>query len=431
MLLALKNIGKIEKAEVKLDGITVIAGENNTGKSTVGKVLYSVFNSFYKINDKIYNEKLENIERAIDNYIYSSMNIRMYRTINLDVISNEILKNADKYIDKLEMIKQEIIDYRSQLEENLDKNADIGNIDELIIKINSILKLSNEDIIRTILKNKINMEFNGQINNIYLEQEGSIGLTIKDKPVLITINDDNVDYISDKFDLNTEAIYIDDPFVLDEQKSRIILNSRFVNRYVNYMDHREHIKSKIFGNSPNLNIISEILATNKLENIFSKINNICSGEIVRNKTTNFVYKEKGTEKLLDIRNISAGLKTFVIIKTLLQNGSLEENGTMVLDEPEIHLHPEWQLLFAELIVLIQKEFGMHILLNTHSPYFLNAIEVYSVKYEIADRCNYYLASLSPSGQTSTIINVTNDIEKIYKKLAKPLQDLETERYLYE
>ena len=230
MLLALKNIGKIEKAEVKLDGITVIAGENNTGKSTVGKVLYSVFNSFYKINDKIYNEKLENIERAIDNYIYSSMNIRMYRTINLDVISNEILKNADKYIDKLEMIKQEIIDYRSQLEENLDKNADIGNIDELIIKINSILKLSNEDIIRTILKNKINMEFNGQINNIYLEQEGSIGLTIKDKPVLITINDDNVDYISDKFDLNTEAIYIDDPFVLDEQKSRIILNSRFVNR---------------------------------------------------------------------------------------------------------------------------------------------------------------------------------------------------------
>ena len=220
MLLALKNIGKIEKAEVKLDGITVIAGENNTGKSTVGKVLYSVFNSFYKINDKIYNEKLENIERAIDNYIYSSMNIRMYRTINLDVISNEILKNADKYIDKLEMIKQEIIDYRSQLEENLDKNADIGNIDELIIKINSILKLSNEDIIRTILKNKINMEFNGQINNIYLEQEGSIGLTIKDKPVLITINDDNVDYISDKFDLNTEAIYIDDPFILDEAEYR-------------------------------------------------------------------------------------------------------------------------------------------------------------------------------------------------------------------
>ena len=53
---------------------------------------------------------------------------------------------------------------------------------------------------------------------------------------------------------------------------------------------------------------------------------------------------------------------------------------IIIDEPEIHLHPEWQLIFAELIVLIQKEFGMHILLNTHSPYFLNAIQVFSKKY---------------------------------------------------
>lgn len=71
------------------------------------------------------------------------------------------------------------------------------------------------------------------------------------------------------------------------------------------------------------------------------------------------------------------MKSFIIIKTLLQNGSIDENGIIILDEPEIHLHPEWQLKFAEIIVLLQKEFGLNILLNTHSPYFLNAIEVYS------------------------------------------------------
>ena len=60
------------------------------------------------------------------------------------------------------------------------------------------------------------------------------------------------------------------------------------------------------------------------------------------------------------------MKTFLIIKTLLINDVIQSNGTIILDEPEIHLHPEWQLLFAELIVLIQKEFGMHILLNTHT-----------------------------------------------------------------
>ena len=31
MRLYLKNVGKVSEADIKLDGITVIAGENNTG----------------------------------------------------------------------------------------------------------------------------------------------------------------------------------------------------------------------------------------------------------------------------------------------------------------------------------------------------------------------------------------------------------------
>lgn len=39
MRLEIKNIGRIEEASIEMNGITVIAGENDTGKSTVGKVL--------------------------------------------------------------------------------------------------------------------------------------------------------------------------------------------------------------------------------------------------------------------------------------------------------------------------------------------------------------------------------------------------------
>ena len=137
------------------------------------------------------------------------------------------------------------------------------------------------------------------------------------------------------------------------------------------------------------------------------------------------YQRKGSDKILNVRNLSTGLKTFVILKMLLTSGVIERNGTIILDEPEIHLHPEWQLLFAELIVLIQKEFGIHVLLNTHSPYFLNAIEVYTVKYGIDDKCKYYLAS--SKDDISSIEDVTDNIEAIYSKLARPLQDLENER----
>lgn len=59
MELELKNIGRIEKANIKIDGITVICGDNNTGKSTVGKMLYAVYQSFYDIQGTLERERGE------------------------------------------------------------------------------------------------------------------------------------------------------------------------------------------------------------------------------------------------------------------------------------------------------------------------------------------------------------------------------------
>lgn len=53
MKLFLNNIGKLEPTTIEIDGITIIAGENNTGKSTVGKALFSFFNGFHDIQKQI------------------------------------------------------------------------------------------------------------------------------------------------------------------------------------------------------------------------------------------------------------------------------------------------------------------------------------------------------------------------------------------
>lgn len=42
MRLYLHHVGAIADADIRLDGITVLAGENNTGKSTIGKALYAI-----------------------------------------------------------------------------------------------------------------------------------------------------------------------------------------------------------------------------------------------------------------------------------------------------------------------------------------------------------------------------------------------------
>ena len=53
MKLNIKNFAKIKEADIIIDGITVIAGENNTGKSTVGKIVFSLFNALSEIDNKI------------------------------------------------------------------------------------------------------------------------------------------------------------------------------------------------------------------------------------------------------------------------------------------------------------------------------------------------------------------------------------------
>lgn len=57
MKISLKNIGKIKNSDIEINGITVIAGENDSGKSTIGKALFSIFNGFYNIEEKLRDEK--------------------------------------------------------------------------------------------------------------------------------------------------------------------------------------------------------------------------------------------------------------------------------------------------------------------------------------------------------------------------------------
>ena len=64
----------------------------------------------------------------------------------------------------------------------------------------------------------------------------------------------------------------------------------------------------------------------------------------------YLLDDNDSSKDIDVASLSTGLKAFVILKQLLINGNVQDKDVIVLDEPEIHLHPEWQLLYAEIIV---------------------------------------------------------------------------------
>ena len=411
MEIVVKNIGKVKEANIKINGITVIAGENDTGKSTISKALFTVFNSFYNINDKVKQQRKRSIENIINKHTVNEIDFdeNFFNTFfknsnSINLIANTIIENFATYIKDNNKLKNEILNYF--------KNFDLK------LKNSTILNISNKEIESSILTDNLNNEFNGQINNIFINEKGIIEIKLKNKQLKFIISNDKVEDIEKTSEtiITSEAVYLDDPFIIDKN---------FDNEKIS--NHKIFLVNKLFYDDESTNNnVEKIAISKKLENIYNRLNIVCPGNMVEsNKNTNdFSYRFNNKE--LDIKNLSAGLKTFVILKTLLEKGILEENGVIILDEPEIHLHPAWQVIFAELIVLIQKEFNMHILLNTHSPYFLNAIEIYAEKHNIKEKCNFYSAYLSE--QFSEFKDVTDNIEEIYYKLARPFQDLENERY---
>lgn len=416
MKLLLNNIGKVATADVEIDGITVIAGENNTGKSTIGKALFSAFNSFYSIDKKILQERINSVVNQLEMlYRRGSKRISYLNFDITDLAKNIVLlKTEENNLENL--IIETIISYDADFMNEVEEE----DVSVMLDRIITILSVSDEQIFESVVQRVFDDEFNEQINNLYNDDNSTITLEIRGEKTEIFIEENKISKVSSMLNLGTEAIYLDDPFVLDEISSRIF---RFYSRS---LDHRSHLKEKLYYNHKNKNVIEEIVTNSKFETIYSKVSEVCDGNIIRGQRNSLGYRVGKSEKILDVRNLSTGLKTFAIIKKLLVSGSIEFNGTIILDEPEIHLHPEWQLVFAELIVLLHREFGLHILLNTHSPYFLNAIEVYSAKHAVDDKCKYYL--INKVDDESQVIDVSNNIDLIYQKLARPLQTLENERY---
>ena len=65
MRIKVGNIGRVAEADIEINGIAVIAGENGTGKSTVGKALYAAFNSMFDSDNKIDCMRRNSVERVI------------------------------------------------------------------------------------------------------------------------------------------------------------------------------------------------------------------------------------------------------------------------------------------------------------------------------------------------------------------------------
>ena len=146
------------------------------------------------------------------------------------------------------------------------------------------------------------------------------------------------------------------------------------------------------------------------------------GEIKKENGELFFVRENGFKS--HMKNTSSGVKQVAIIQTLLNNKELEPNSFLIMDEPEVNLHPEWQIKFAKILVLLVKELDLSIYIASHSPFFIEAIELYSQYYDLIDESFFYLTQKAEGYQYDIVSVDSNNLEAIYRNLGQPYDILD-------
>lgn len=467
MKIKLKNIGIIKESELCLDGLTIITGKNNSGKTTVGKVIYStidavsdlqhkseidkenyIIKQFAKVRSMLdilqlffYDEKtLEVIEKYtnICDLLHHDLELGICQENN-EVIANklcdelkklgtEIYKNP-KMMEKklLELLQNRFIEN----EKNYVENSVLFPIKQAIVTLKQMINEINKDkklinYARESINQTLKVEFSNQIQPVIRKVEKSNIEIFDDKGLCFSFNIENNSVIDEGKPVffNTpykKTFFIDDPFILDSQlKRRTIQRNRSlemdsilnVNRLV---PHNSKLLRELKGDNY-LSIFEKTILSDSLKKVMSCIDSILPGTFEFSSEGDY-YVINGSK--LKLTNLATGSKMFSIIKILLEKGLLNEETMLILDEPEAHLHPMWQNVFAEIIVLLVKELHVNVLLTTHSPNFVLALDANMRKYEISDVTNFYQTTQLDDGFVSYKC-VNDNIGFIYEDFAKYL-----------
>lgn len=419
MELSIENFAKIKTARIKLDGITAIAGLNDTGKSTVGKILYGMFSAIANIDKSVVLAKKRSIQQELNSLLHQN-NLNSHGSI-----SQSAFRYTREFIDDL-VVSENKTDALDAYLRNLEKrqkefeityNEDLKT--QITESIRKVLSIPDEKVAQSVVSLAFQKIFNERINNIdNPDADATVGLLVKNRPIELVFRDDSLESMRREISLVNSATYIDNPFVLDRLNQLTIYENREAPWVRNLTNKLISLNEKKKNEALEDEALSRMIVREGLQKILDELDEVAPGSI-DNTHDGYLYRREKSGKALSVNSLSTGLKAFAIIKRLLLNQGLKERDVLILDEPEVHLHPKWQLKYAEIIVLLQKTFNLTIVVTTHSSHFLEALDLYSKIHKTSDVCSYYFASCIQDSDLVSFENVTGQLEKIYSNLVQP------------
>ncbi len=417
--LVIKNVGLLKNVEVEISGLTVIAGENDTGKSTIGKILFSLIKAcemarggFFYRNRK--NYILKEIDRFKDVLQYPVKTKKEYDKLAQSI--NNFKTNVEKIlIDRQSEEKRRML-IKKEIEELKKAFSENGNIKTFVNKFIKDIEESFSPKFRNkfrknTLENLFSYIFSSEFCSKFSQQEESIiRLKSMRKKTEARLKNNRVLFLQDGGTFFKDVTYIDTPVIF--QLVKLLSYPEVAEK--EYMPTIKDLQRKLTSLPREIDIQEK----EDINKIVDKIKVIIKGDIDRDEVGNFIFS-RGKYNF-KIENTATGIKSFALLLLLLKNGWLKKEDLLVIDEPEVHLHPKWQVEYCKVIIEFVKK-GIAVIIATHSPYVVQGFAKYIREYGLEDYVNFYL--MRNDDGVASCQNVSEELQKIFQLLAEPFDEI--------
>lgn len=420
LLLEINNYKAIAHAKIELEGITVVSGVNSSGKSTLSKILYHTIKTALDFEENIYTD-LETEQTRIlqlfwrlanDNQLQIEREAELFTNLSK---TKETDQSTDRFYRSLEMFKT-LFSAREQ-ERPFDKK-EIQRIATILLPHSKRSKetavQNTEDLFRLIFD--------------YIEsKEQTVHNEIKHRPLSLYYR-----YLSAYLDMNPETTSIslseDDMPIIDRKENRVnniySIESLFYNDTPMSIDERRIPFRYNDRHTAHRSILKQtleksplVLLDEKQDTINIELSKIISGKVSPEQTEfdkRFSYNRAIDKLTIDLTESATGIKAFGILQLLLTEGLLNEKTLLILDEPEAHLHPQWIVEYARIIVMLNKDLGVRFMIASHNPDMISALRYISEKENTLQNLRFYLAEKTEDREQYNYKNLETDIEPVFQ-----------------
>ncbi len=383
--IAVENFGPIQKANIDLRPLTVFVGESNTGKTYLAALIYALQRTF------------EGIPQVPWSYYSTSRFDPIYHSQPADLSTQNVLEETQEALKKLAVTSQpfKVSDlptwvrdrllsgfaHSEALEDELKRCFDFKPVSELARFTKSqseVMKVS----FKVCEKNQILWSFDfhdsGSGPNVDKFINEDIVLSAEDREIFqkaLNVKDQGIP-LRFIMPVSATSYYLPAARSGIMETDRVIISS-LIDRATR-VGHENATLSGMIGDF--LKQIINYDERRPSSNEMSRIAKVLEDKVLRGKIEvrrpaagypEFRYRPQGTEQTLRMSQSSSMVSELAPLVLFLR-GIVQPSDTLIIEEPEAHLHPAAQTKVAETLARLVRV-GVRVIITTHSDWLLEQI----------------------------------------------------------